>query len=212
MKDIFKINKKQKPLVDIPGFAFIGYHNIQPSIGYYVRKYDKHNNFDFVEAKIVRTENKVKDRYTLTAGTSIKILDSFMYSYLKHRNNNMSYKEFIDTVLKECNLTDKKITEKYKDGTMPKEIKSMHEYQNIVSANKYQILCVAKSPKEQKIEQIYVVFVKEVKQKLMDTDLNYVSFKPVQFIIKMDYLNGKSKTKYSMFEYPEINIPDCILK
>ena len=58
MNEIFNIDKKQKPLVDIPGFTFVGYHNLQPGVCYYVRKYDNSNNFDFVEAKIVKTGNK----------------------------------------------------------------------------------------------------------------------------------------------------------
>lgn len=211
MNEVFNIDKKQKPLVDIPGYTFIGYHNIQPGIGYYIRKYDEHNNFDFVEAKIVKTGNKVKNRYVLTAGTCIKILDSFMYSYLKHRNDKLNYKDFIDLSLKEANITDKNIIEKYSDGTIPKEIKNMNEYKNILN-NNYQILYVAKSPKENKLEQIYVVFVKQVKQKLMDTDINYILFKPVQLMTKMDYLKGKTKEKYSMFEYQEVTIPNNILK
>ena len=211
MNEIFNIDKKQKSLINIPGYTFIGYHNIQPGVCYYAREFDDKKNFDFVEAKIVKTGNKVKNRYALTAGTSIKILDSFMYSYLKHRNENLKYYDFIETTLKESNMNNEEFRKRFMDGNIPKEIKNKKAYKAIIK-DKYQVLYVSKSPKEQKIEQIYVVFVKEVKQKLMDVDINYVSFKPVHFITKMDYLNGKSTNKYLVYEYPEINIPVNILK
>lgn len=211
MNEIFNIDKKQKPLVDIPGFTFVGYHNLQPGVCYYVRKYDNSNNFDFVEAKIVKTGNKVKDRYTLTAGTGIKILDSFMYSYLKHKNENLKYYDFIETTLKESNMDNEEFRKRFMDGNIPKEIKNKKAYKAIIN-DKYQVLYVSKSPKEQKLEQIYIVFVKETEQKLMDVDINYITFKPVQFITKLAYLKGKSTDKYLVYEYPEINIPTSILK
>ena len=211
MNSVFKIDKKQKPLVNINGFTFIGYHNIQPGICYYIREYDGHKNFDFVEATISKTGNNIKNRYVLTAGTSIKILDSFMYTYLKHRNEKMDYKEFVDTSLKESGITDKKILETYKDGKLPKEIKDIDKYKSMINEG-YKILYVAKSPKDKKLEQIYVVFVKEIKQKLLDTEINYISFKPIQFIVKLSYLKGKNKEKYSFYEYQELNIPTSILK
>ena len=90
MNDVFKINTKIKPLVKIPDFTFIDYHNLQQSVCYYIRKYDDHNDFDFMEAKIVKTGNKVKDRYTLGSGTSIKILDSFLVeSFFTGKERNM---------------------------------------------------------------------------------------------------------------------------
>ena len=211
MNDLFKINNKIKPLVKVPDFTFIDYHNLQPSICYYVRKYDDHNDFDLMEAKIVKTNNKVKDRYTLGAGTSIKVLDSFMYYFLKHRNEKMDYNTFINNALNDANLTNKFYLEKYKDGSIPKSFKMSAKYHNILG-NKFEILYVERSSKDKKLEQIYIMFVKELKEQVMDTEINYVIFKPVRLMTKMDYLKGKTKDQYSVYEYPEICIPTSILK
>lgn len=211
MNDLFKINTKIKPLVKVPDFTFIDYHNLQPSICYYIRKYDDHNDFDLMEAKIVKTNNKFKDRYTLGAGTSIKVLDSFMYYFLKHRNEKMDYNTFINNALNEANLTDKFYLEKYKDGSIPKSFKMSAKYHNILG-NKFEILYVERSSKDKKLEQIYIMFVKELKEQVMNTDINYIIFKPVRLMTKMDYLKGKTKDQYSVYEYPEICIPTSILK
>ena len=217
MNDVFKINTKIKPLVKIPDFTFIDYHNLQQSVCYYIRKYDDHNDFDFIEAKIVKTDNKVKDRYTLGSGTSIKILDSFMYFYLKKRElinseeNVFSYKDFIEFALAEANITDKATNERYIDGTIPKEFKESDLYKNLIK-NDYQVLYVSKSPKEKKIEQYYIVFVQEIRQDLMGTEISYVNFKPVHLITSLDYMKNKSKDKYLIHEYEELHIPTSILK
>lgn len=217
MNDVFKINTKIKPLVKIPDFTFIDYHNLQQSVCYYIRKYDDHNDFDFMEAKIVKTGNKVKDRYTLGSGTSIKILDSFMYYYLKerelydNRNKIFTYKDFVKGALEDANITDKTIIERYSDGTIPEEFKFTDTYKDLIKKD-YQVLYVSRSPKEKKIEQYYIVFVQEIKQDLMGTEINYVNFKPVHLITSLDYIKNKSKDKYLVHEYEELHIPTSILK
>ena len=80
MKSIFNITKL-KPLIKFRGYSYIGPHNSYEGINYYVRKYDNHNNYEFMEAKIDGTNGLFK-KYMLASGTTIKILDSFMYSYL----------------------------------------------------------------------------------------------------------------------------------
>lgn len=217
MNDVFKINTKIKPLVKIPDFTFIDYHNLQQSVCYYIRKYDDHNDFDFIEAKIVKTGNKVKDRYTLGSGTSIKILDSLMYYYLKerklysNRNKIFTYKNFVKGALEDANITDKTIIERYSDRTIPEEFKFTDTYKDLIKKD-YQVLYVSRSPKEKKIEQYYIVFVQEIKQDLMGTEINYVNFKPVHLITSLDYMKNKSKDKYLVHEYEELHIPTSILK
>lgn len=217
MDNVFKINTKIKPLVKIPDFTFIDYHNLQQSVCYYIRKYDDHNDFDFMEAKIVKTENKVKDRYTLSSGTTVKILDSFMYFYLKKKdlygpgNNIFSYKDFIKAALEDANITDKDIIERYSDGNVPKEFKESDTYKDLIKKG-YQVLYVSRSPKEKKIEQYYIVFVQEIKQDLMGTEISYINFKPVHLITSLDYMKNKSKNKYLVHEYDELHIPTSILK
>lgn len=211
METVFKYNKKIKPLVKINDFKFVDYHNLQPSICYYIRKYDEHNNYDLVEAKIQRTKNVIKDRYTLGAGTSIKVIDSFMYSYLRHRNEKLDYKTFINLALKESNLNTDYYKNRYNNSSIPAEFKRTTKWHNLLS-DKYSVLYVLSSEKNQALKQHYIVFVKETNEKVLNETISYITFKPVQLIVKMDYLKGKTTSKYHVNELPEINIPTSILK
>ena len=71
MKDIFKITKL-KPLIKFRGYEYIGVHNSYEGINYYARKYDNHNNYEFMEAKIDGTNGLFK-KYMLSSGTSTLI-------------------------------------------------------------------------------------------------------------------------------------------
>lgn len=210
METVFNYNKKIKPLVKVPDFKFIDFHNLQPGICYYIRRCDNHNNYDIMEARIERTANKVKNRYTLGAGTSVKVLDSFMYSCLKHKDEDISYDEFIDLTLKESGLDTEEYRKLYADGNIPKDFKNNKKFKALLNDG-YSVLYVVNS-KEGKIEQSYMVLVKRTKEKLIDTEIDYFSFKPVQIIVKMSYLKGEGKEKYNVFEFPDINIPVSILR
>lgn len=211
MKELFNINKKEKPLVKIPDFTFIGYHNLQPGIGYYVREYSNNNNYDIMEAKIERTRHIFGKRYTLGAGTTVKVLDGFMTTFLKHRNENLSQEDFVEKVIEECNITDETVLNRFRTSEVPNDFVKTKEYKNVIKDG-YKLLYVTNSDKGSKFEQSYMVFAKEIKQKIIDTDVNYFSFKPIQIIVKIDYLKGKTKDKYNVYEFPEINIPTSILK
>lgn len=209
MDTVFKFSNK-KELVKIPDFKFIGFHDTQLNVAYYIRKYDNFNNFDFMEAKIEPTGNKLKDKYTLASGTKINILDSFMYSYLKHRKEDVSYEDFIVNSLKENGMFSDENKEHYLNSYIPKEYKLTTNYHNIASKG-YKLLYVINSTKDKAIEQHYIVFVKENKMKLLDRDIEYITFKPVQLIISLDYLKSKKGNKYLVNEFSEVNIPSSIL-
>lgn len=211
MKNIFKINKKVRPVVKIPDFTFVDYHDLQPNICYYFRDYNSNNNYDIMEAKIERTKNKIKNRYTLGAGTCIKVLDGFMTTFLRHRNDNLNKTELIEKVIEECEITDETVLKRFRTSKVPEDFKKSTTYKNIINDG-YDLLYVTNTDKKSQLEQTYMVFVKEVKQKVIDRDVNYFSFKPVQLIVKFDYLKGKTKDKYNVYEFPEINIPTSILK
>ena len=209
MEKVFNLTNKKPPL-KIPDFKFIGYHQLQPNIAYYIRKYDDYKNFDLLEAKI-EDRHKLFKRYTLGAGTNIKYLDSFMYAHLKYRKDEKvkDYKTFLDLVIKDSNL--EKTKSKYENSKIPKQFEKEPLYLNL-KAQGYKLLYVVNSDERQKIEQSYMVFVKETNEKLLDTDINYIIFKPIQLITKMSYLQGKSGSKYNIHEYQELNIPTSILK
>lgn len=212
MKDIFKITKL-KPLIKFKGYKYIGVHNSYEGINYYIRKYDNNNNYEFMEAKIEGTNGLFK-KYMLASGTSIKIIDTFMFSYLKHRNDKNIKKlikhDFIDMTIKENNL-NKQLCNVYTID-VPKEIKETLYYKKAIEDG-YKVLYVMNNEnKKRKYGTVYLTLVKELNQKLLEEDLSYVIFKNAEFVIKPSFVEGKSKDKYTMFELPSLNIPTSILK
>lgn len=212
MKNIFNITKL-KPLIKFEGYKYIGPHNSYEGINYYARKYDNHNNYEFMEAKIEGT-NGLFRKYMLASGTSIKILDSFMYSYLKHRKDKdidlLLEKGFIDQSISE-NGFNKEMAKVY-TNKVPKEIENSDFYKKAIKDEFKVLYSMNNETKERKYGTVYLTMVKELNQKLMDQDLSYVVFKNVEFVIKPSFVEGKSKEKYTMFELPSLNIPTSILK
>lgn len=212
MKDIFKITKL-KPLIKFRGYEYIGVHNSYEGINYYARKYDNHNNYEFMEAKIDGTNGLFK-KYMLSSGTSIKILDSFMYSYLKHRNdkdfNLLMEHGFVKMSLEE-NKFNNNLTKIY-TSQVPKAIQDTEYYKNLIKDG-YKVLYVMNNETSKKqYSTVHLVMVKELNQKMMDEDLSYVIFKNAEFAVKPSFINKTSKEKYAMFELPSLNIPVSILK
>lgn len=212
MKDIFKITKL-KPLIKFRGYEYIGTHNSYEGVNYYVRKYDNHNNYEFMEARIDGTNGLFK-KYMLAAGTSIKILDSFMYSYLKHRNdkdfNLLMEHGFVKMSLEE-NKFNKNLIKVY-TSQVPKAIQDTEYYKNLIKDG-YKVLYVMNNETSKKqYSTVHLVMVKELNQKMMDEDLSYIVFKNAEFAVKPSFINKTSKEKYAMFELPSLNIPVSILK
>lgn len=212
MKDIFKITKL-KPLIKFRGYEYIGVHNSYEGINYYARKYDNHNNYEFMEAKIDGTNGLFK-KCMLSSGTSIKILDSFMYSYLKHRNdkdfNLLMEHGFVKMSLEE-NKFNNNLTKIY-TSQVPKAIQDTEYYKNLIKDG-YKVLYVMNNETSKKqYSTVHLVMVKELNQKMMDEDLSYVIFKNAEFAVKPSFINKTSKEKYAMFELPSLNIPVSILK
>lgn len=212
MKDIFKLTKL-KPLIKFRGYGYIGSHNSYEGINYYARKYDNHNNYEFMEAKIDGTNGLFK-KYMLSSGTSIKILDSFMYSYLKHRKDkdidSLMEHGFVRKSLEENNFSTD-LTKLY-TSQVPKAIQETDYYKNLIKDG-YKVLYVMNNEtSKRQYSTVHLVMVKELNQKLMEEDLSYVVFKNAEFAVKPSFMTKQSKEKYAMFELPSLNIPVSILK
>lgn len=212
MKDIFKLTKL-KPLIKFRGYVYIGSHNSYEGINYYARKYDNHNNYEFMEAKIDGTNGLFK-KYMLSSGTSIKILDSFMYSYLKHRKDkdidSLMEHGFVRKSLEENNFSAD-LTKLY-TSQVPKAIQETDYYKNLIKDG-YKVLYVMNNEtSKRQYSTVHLVMVKELNQKLMEEDLSYVVFKNAEFAVKPSFITKQSKEKYAMFELPSLNIPVSILK
>lgn len=210
MNNIFNMTKL-KPLIKFRGYQYIGVHS-SDATNYYIRKYDNHNNYEFMEAKIERT-NGLCRKYMLASGTSIKILDPFMYSYLKHRKD-----KDLDTLLTngfvKMSLAENGFNKNLKQysNKVPKEIMGTDYYKKAIKDG-FKVLYVMNTESDKvKFATVSLVFVKEFHQSLLDTDLSYVLFKMAEFAVKPSFVKGESKEKYSMFELPGLNIPVDILK
>lgn len=212
MENVFNITKL-KPLIKFKGYKYIGTHNSYEGINYYLRKYDDHNNYEFMEAKIEGT-NGLFRKYMLASGTSIKILDSFMFSYLKHRNDkdieSLIEHGFIKKSIEENNF-NKELLKTYSND-VPKSIKDMEYYKKLIEDG-YKVLYVMNNEtSKHKFSTVHLTMFKELKQKLVDEDLSYVLFKNAEFAVKPSFINKTGKEKYTMFELPDVNIPTSILK
>lgn len=212
MRTIFNFSKL-KPLIKFRGYDYLGSHNSYEGINYYLRKYDNHNNYEFMEAKIEGSTGLFKKFY-LASGTSIKVLDSFMFSYLKHRKDKdidlLLKKGFIEKALEENNFS--KTNNKMYTTKLPKEIENSTYYKEAVKDGFKLLYTMNNETADKKYSTVYITLVKELSQKLMDEDLSYVVFKNAEFVTKPSYVQGKSKDQYLMFELPSLNIPASILK
>lgn len=212
MINIFNMTKL-KPLIKFKGYSYIGVHNSYEGINYYVRKYDNHNNYEFMEAKIDGTDGLFR-KYMLSAGTSIKILDSFMYSYLKHRKDtgfdSLMQHGFVKKSLEENKFNAE--AGKFYSNQVPKAIQDTEYYKNLIKDG-YKVLYVMNNEmSKRQYSTVHLVMVKELNQKLMEEDLSYVVFKNAEFAVKPSFMTKQSKEKYAMFELPSLNIPVSILK
>ena len=212
MKNIFNVTKL-KPLIKFRGYKYIGTHNSYEGINYYARKYDNHNNYEFMEAKI-EGSNGLFRKYMLASGTTIKILDSFMYSYLKHRKDkdidSLMEHGFVKKSLEE-NKFNLDLLKMY-NSQVPKAIQDTDYYKKLINDG-YKVLYVMNNEtSKRQYSTVHLVMVKELNQKLIDEDLSYVVFKNAEFAVKPSFMAKQSKEKYTMFELPSLNIPVSILK
>lgn len=212
MKNIFKLTKL-RPLIKFKGYKYIGTHDSYEGVNYYLRQYDNHNNYEFMEAKIEGTNGLFK-KYMLASGTSIKILDSFMFSYLKHRNDkdidSLMEHGFVKKSLEENNFSTSLV--KIYSNDVPKRIADTDYYKNLIKDGFKVLYVMNNEHSKRQYSTVHLTMVKELKQKLIDEDLSYVVFKNAEFTVKPSFINKTGKDKYAMFELPSLNIPTSILK
>lgn len=210
METVFSL-PKVKPLIKLRDYKFAGCHNTFSYISYYVRKADKFNNFDFMEAKVTELPSKRKHKkFTFTAGTSIKTIDPIMYCYLKNRKNENKDTDLIETGLNEVNLPDE--IKKMYSLDIPDDIKSTDFYKKAIKDGFTPLYCKNTSKAEIKFSSVYLVLVKELKQEWVGGSLEYIVFRMAEFTHRPSYDAGKSKEKYFKLDYPDLNIPVSILK
>lgn len=215
METVFNFTK-QKPLIRFNDYNYIGCNNNFTDINYYIRKYDVYNNYEFMEAKIGGIDKRIFSKYVLSAGTSIKILDSIMFSYLKHRKDDklVINNKFIENSLKENKFEEvcSKEVLKFYSNNVPKEITKSEYYKKALAEGFKVLYTMNNETKGIKFSKCYLVMYHELQQEFANTDIGYVCFKSAEFTTRPSYVKGESKEKYFIMELPSLNIPTSILK
>lgn len=206
MEELFK--KKGKGPMKFPGFDFIGQHPDYPDIFYYAQELPLHN-YDFIEAKFKILGKK---KPNLTAGTSIKTIDTFMYYYLLNKANKKNYnpQTFIKNVITKLEEDYGKdnvsfIKETY-SNKLPEDVKGLkairvakHEGYNVLYACDDALI-------GKKFNQVSVVLVKDNKVKGFKINRDYTSFRILHFMTKPSFMKGESTEKYNVYTFPDVNI------
>lgn len=206
MQELFK--KKKKGPAKFPGYICLGQHPDYADVFYYVQELPLHN-YDFLEAKF-----KIlgKNKPNLTAGTSIKTIDTFMYYYLYTRFNKIAYdeknflKEVIDKLEKEYGKDEIQFIRDTYTNKLPKDLKTVADIKKSL-ADGYKVLYVCDTSLiGKKFSQVTVVLVKDVKVNGFKIDRDYTSFKSFLFMTKPSFVKGESTEKYNVYYIPDVNI------
>lgn len=215
MESVFKISK-QKPLIKFKDYKYIGVHPSTQGTNYYIRKYDNHNNYEFMCSQIGGRKAGLTRKYILEAGTYIKVIDSFMFSYLKHRTlftdeNKKFKKDFIKISLKENGFVGDKMIDLY-SNRVPTEIAKNDEYQKMLKDD-YNVLYVKNTESlGTKYNTVTLVMYKEVTQSALGWDLSYVVFDTLEFATKPSYVKEGKGDKYLRVDRQTLAIPTNLLK
>lgn len=205
-KQVFKEPKGRKPY-RLKGYTYVGSHIDYP-VHYYLKRIDEIGNFNYVELK---TE-KFGFRTVLGAGTTIKVLDAFMYNYLKYRDDlkkDKSLDKLLNTTLSRVNVEPRLI--KYYSTKLPKELKNDKDVKNLIDEGFKVLYVMNNEDGKRKFAKVQMVLVKEEIQKIQDFDLSYIRFKYFEFMVRPSYVKKESKEKYIQTNCTDVNIPVSIL-
>lgn len=213
--EIFKTEKKEP--IKFRNFKFIGYHKDYGNACYYYKALPR-DNFELMECML---EGSKKPE--IGAGTSVKIIDAFMSSYLYNLINDVTYIDTASFVKNVLETTYKDFTEKQKEGMLkqfnsvvPNEIKNSDSYKKYKKDGFKILYCSNDETPERKMGIVNIVMVKEEKIVSKDKRINinraYTIFKPFKFRVAPSYLKGESKTKYLEENIREIVVCHDLLK
>ena len=209
MKSVFKINKKSP--IKLKGYSYIGNHPDYEDVYYYIRNIGN-DNYDFMEAKLVKT----KKGYELTAGTAIKVIDSFMFNCIKADLENVKFdskKDFIEYVyensFKDSVLSKEEFVNMYNSKT-PSAITKMETFK-AAKKDGFEVLYCAKSLQEKKFETYNIVLVKKEEFDFFGMKREYTRFKPLLYMTKPSYIKKEGVEQFAEFPQPDLNIIHDIL-
>jgi hypothetical protein len=205
--------KKAPRGLKVNGYKYIGQHKDYASYHYYVKEYDEYN-MDFLEINYQELPKTLirlpllgglySKKYVMTAGTSVKVLDTFMISYLKNRKVNSNEFDFVGETLKLTNWSDD--MKAYFSLCVPKELDNEYEINKWLNKG-YEILYVANTEnKSRKFGTVTILLVQEIENKV-------VIFKTLEYFVLPSYVKGEQKAiKYSLEGNTTIGVPMSLLE
>ena len=209
MKSVFKETKKQP--IKLTGYKCIGQHPDYEDVYFYIRALGN-DNYDFVEAKV----SKNKKKYELTAGTSIKVIDSFMFNCLKADLENVKFdskKDFISYVynnsFKNSELSEEDFIKKY-NSKIPNDIKTKELFKQATKEG-FEVLYCGKSLQEKKFETYSVVLVQREEYDFFGVKRQYTKFKSILYMTRPSYVKKKGVEQFAEFPQSDLNIIHDIL-
>lgn len=210
---IFKESKYQP--IKLRGFKFIGFHKDYPNACYYYKPLER-NNYELMECML---EGAKKPE--IGAGTTVKVLDTFMSKYLETlidghpKKENQLVIETVNTVFSDFETDVRKgMVEKF-SSKVPTEVEKSKLFKKF-KEDGYEVLYCSNDEAEDRLFGIVnIVLVKEERlvahHKKLNIDRSYTLFRPLRFSVSPAYLEGKSKTKYIEMELNEIRVDHDIL-
>lgn len=195
---IFKDGKKQP--IKFKNFNFIGYHKDYTNACYYYKKLPR-DNYELMECMLEGIKPE------LGAGTTIKVIDTFMTNYLNNLKTSKKFKthyDFIKSVV-ETSYGDFEKEQKEKmaskfNSEIPSEIKKSKAYKELIDKGFELLYCSNDEASDRLYGIVNIVLVKEEhivsKDKRINIDSKYTLFKPLKFRVSPGFIKGTSKQKY----------------
>lgn len=207
---VFKSSKKQP--IKFKGYNYIGRHSDYEDVAFYVRSLGK-DNYELMEAKLAKDKNK----FVLAAGTTIKVIDSFMYNTLLAQIEGTTFgdkESFIQYVFEnsfrgDSTINEKEFIERY-SAKVPSQIKALDDYKKYTKDG-YEILYCSRSINERKFETFSVVLVKNIEYDFFGIKRVYTIFKPITYMTNPSYVNKSGNIRFKEFPLPDINVIHDIL-
>lgn len=209
MKSIFKISKKSP--IKLTGYNYIGQHPDYEFIHYFIRDLGN-DNYDFIEAKL----DKKKRKYELSAGTSIKVIDSFMYNCLKADIEGIKFdskKEFIEYVYDnsfENSETSKEDFINIYNAKISNNIATQEEFKKAKKEG-FEVLYCGKSLQKKKFETYSVVLVKKEELDVYGLKREFTRFKSILYMTKPSYIKKEGVEQFNEFPQSDLTIVHDIL-
>lgn len=207
---VFKSSKKQP--IKFKGYNYIGRHVDYEDVAFYVRSLGK-DNYELMEAKLA----KVKNKYMLAAGTTIKVIDSFMYNTLLAQIEDVKFDDkesfikyvFGNSFSGDSTINEKEFIEKY-SAKVPSAIKTLDDYKKYTNDG-FEVLYCSRSINERKFETFSVVLVKNIEYDFFGIKRKYTIFKPITYMTNPSYVNKSGNIRFREFPLSDINVIHDIL-